>query len=110
MIEQEHIVLFRQALKDPKIDGLECISPRFRDELSRLVKHLPEDHWVSEWRYGGEYAYYEHTADIGPKLKKFYEQGKKAGNPKLTNVYSKKRLEIILHEYREVSEAQVSSA
>lgn len=35
---------------------------------------------------------------------------KRGGNPTLTNVYSKKRLETILHEYQGVSEVQVSSA
>ena len=110
MPEQEHIILFKQALKDPQIEGLECICPHFVRELSKLVTNLPDNAWVSEWGYGGQYRYYRHSNDIGLKLKQFYDLGKRGGNPKLTNVYSKKRLEIILHEYQEVSEVQVSSA
>jgi hypothetical protein len=110
MAEQEHITLFREALKDPKINGLECISPRFIAGLSKLVNLLCDDSWVSEWRYGRRYVYHRHTKDIGPKLNQFYGEGKRAGNPTLTNVYSKTRLEIILREYQEVSEAQVNSA
>lgn len=77
MAEQEHITLFKQALKDPQINGIECICPSFVKGLSKLVTNLPDNAWVSEWRYRGQYLYHGHSENIGLKLKQFYDQKKK---------------------------------
>ncbi len=109
MAEQEPIILFKQALKDPQIEGLECICPSLVGELSRLVKELPDSAWVSEWRYGMSvitYRYYLHLNEVGSQLKKAHDEGKRAGHPFFTGIYSKQDLEKLLAKYEAGVESQ----
>jgi len=105
--------LFKKALKDPQIKGLECICPSDKSALRKVLINLPDDEWVSEWRYGmGEifYRYHRHLNGLGQKLKKAYDEGKRAGHPFFTGIFSKQDLESITAKYEEASEVQVNSA
>ncbi|MBI4155110.1 hypothetical protein HY498_03425 [Candidatus Woesearchaeota archaeon] len=109
----DYRALFKKALKDPQIKGLECICPSGRVALQKVLKTLPDNVWVSEWRYGMgivSYRYYLHINGLGLKLKKAYDEGKRAGHPFFTGIFSKQDLESIAAKYEEASEVQVNSA
>jgi hypothetical protein len=83
--------LYRKALEDPTLD-IECIIPKFYSRLRELVAQLPAHSVVSEWSYGGRYEYHVHQSDVGASLRDLFDQGHRAGNPRLIQVYSIEKL------------------
>jgi hypothetical protein len=98
----KYLPILNKALKDSKVEGLVCISPDYKKRLSEIIKDMPSEAYLTEWRYGvGEiyYVYYMHTNGIGPKLKEAFEKDFRGGHPKLTAVYQKKELEHIIQKF-----------
>jgi hypothetical protein len=91
----------RKALNDPKLEDLPCICPAHNSELIRILRKLPSDAFVSEWRHGQgivRYEYHVHMNGVGASLRDAFDKGAKGGYPTLTAVYSREELEKISQE------------
>lgn len=97
----EYLAVLKKALKDPKVQGLSCISPNNKPKLLEILRELPSTSYLSEWKYGMgqiKYVYHVHNGK-GVKLKEAFDNGARGGHPKLTGVYSKKDLQAIIQKY-----------
>lgn len=91
--------ILRQALEDPKLEDLPCICPSHSPQLTRVLKELPPDAYVSEWRYGmGDirYEYHVHRNGAALQLREAFSNGARGGHPRLTAVYSREELEKLI--------------
>lgn len=95
---------FKKALEDVPLE-IVVIAPKYYDILSRLIRSIPVDGYVSEWKHAmGEarYEYHIHGRETGENLKKLFEKNIHGGNPKLAHVYSHDDLVSLVQEKAEV--------
>ncbi len=99
--------VFRKVLGDPKLDpNLELdglgVHPRNYTTIAELVRELPAEVYISEWKHDlGDHNYecHVHGQEIGKVLRELYDQGQRAGMPTLVRVYSKAELtDLIIKE------------
>lgn len=93
--------IFKRALKDPILEGIDYINQLNLIRIVDTIKKLPEGAYISEWKHSLRKAQYEHhihTDGIKDRLIKLYSDNVRGGNPKLLNLYSKKELEDIIQE------------
>ncbi|MCK4670557.1 MAG: hypothetical protein KAT43_05120 [Nanoarchaeota archaeon] len=95
-----HILL--RALKDPILEGIDCICPSNYPKLAITLVNLSSDTFISEWRYGiGEIKYecHVHRNGIGEQIKRAFENGVRGGGSrKLTSVRSKEELDVLIQQ------------
>lgn len=96
-----NLAVLRRALEDPKLEDLPCICPSHIPQLISVLKELPPDACVSEWRYGmGDirYEYRVHGNGAALQLREAFSNGARGGHPTLTAVYSREELERLIQQ------------
>ena len=87
--------IFKKALKDPALKGIDYISSsNLKKIVDSITKSLKDDYVISEWKHtlgNVRYEYHVHTDGIKYGLIKLYLKNIRGGNPKLVNFYSKRR-------------------
>jgi len=82
--------IFRKALNDPCLE-IKVVMPSEYDKLAHLLKEIPKEAYISEWRHSmGEvrYEYHVHSGDTAERLLELFHDGQRAGNPKLIKIFS----------------------
>jgi len=99
---KDYISLLRQALSDPKLEDLACITSDSIRSLQSIAEQLPVGEGISEWRIGLgiiKYEYHLHKQGMAVQLKKALNKRISGGGPhKLTGVYFKKNLQEIIRK------------
>lgn len=94
-----HIDTLQQALKDPELEGVDCLVPENRDLVAKALEEFPDATHISEWRYEMgriTYKYHVHGVELGEELKRLAAEGKTSRHPKLVDVYEVSQLDTIL--------------
>ena len=91
------IDILRAALEDRCVEGLKVVSSTNAEQLRGVLEKYPEAVYFSEWRFemAGplRYGYRAHNAELGKKVYELFNQGVKAGLPRLTAVYSREEMQ-----------------
>lgn len=87
--------ILERALKDSVVEKLDLITED-RNTINSLLYNYPKAKYFSEWFYemAGQpkFVYRIHENGIGKKLYELHLRGINSNLPKLTGVYSRKRL------------------
>ena len=91
----------RETLKRALADREIASSPSaYRNErLTRVVEELAENEYTSEWLHTvgkPHIEFHAHSESDGRNLKHLYDQGVRAGNPRLAGVYSRSDLKEVI--------------
>lgn len=91
------IEVWNNVLSDKKI-RITYLDLSDSDLVERILQRNKSfgNFYISEWEHplrGGKLEYHLHNEEKGKELKALYDNGKRAGNPFLVEVYSREDLE-----------------
>lgn len=86
--------ILRKALEDPRLE-ITAVMPSEYGRLAKIVSHLTEDAFVSEWRHSlveVSYEYHVHGKEAALVLNGLIRKGIHGGHPRLIRLYSQPEL------------------
>ena len=90
----------KKALDDPKLEIDVLDSSNYEDALSK-ISNLPEGSCITEWKHTMgcvEYEYHIHINGVAKDVTDLYAKGFRGGHPRLVDLYSKQKLEMLIQE------------
>lgn len=94
--------ILEKASKDPQIfQGLVCLTRESYLTIQSLLKNIPEENYISEWKEGLfhiTYSYRVHNQTTGKALQDLIEKNIRGGHPQLIWAQKKNQLEKFILE------------